>query len=89
SALLAAGGGILVGWAAITLLAPGIDLGGLALAAHGRIGAQGSVELRADPVNLLLPALAVVAIASAVAAAQAWAVTRRTATTELRAGDTR
>ncbi|MDG4862639.1 ABC transporter permease, partial [Streptomyces sp. T-3] len=64
SALLAAGGGILVGWAAITLLAPGIDLGGLALAAHGRIGAQGSVELRADPVNLLLPALAVVAIAS-------------------------
>lgn len=88
-ALLAAVGGALVGWAAIRLLAPGIDLGRLALATQGGFTSLGPVQLRADPVSLLLPALAVVVIASAVAAAQARAVTRRTATTELRAGDTR
>ncbi|MGW3655048.1 FtsX-like permease family protein [Streptomyces sp. NPDC005151] len=88
-ALLAAVGGALVGWAAIRLLAPGIDLGRLALAAQGRFTSLGPVQLRADPVSLLLPALAVVVIASAVAAAQAWVTTRRTTTTELRAGDTR
>lgn len=86
-ALLAAVGGALVGWAAILLLAPGIDLGRLALAAQS--ASLGQVQLRADPVSLLLPALGVVAIASAVAAAQAWVTTRRTTTTELRAGDTR
>lgn len=88
-ALLAAVGGALVGWAAIRLLAPGIDLGRLALAAQGRFTSLGPVQLRADPVSLLLPALAVVVIASAMAAAQAWVTTRRTTTTELRAGDTR
>lgn len=88
-ALLAAVGGALVGWAAIRLLAPGIDLGRLALAAQGRFTSIGPVQLRADPVSLLLPALAVVVIASAVAGAQAWVTTRRTTTTELRAGDTR
>lgn len=88
-ALLAAGGGALVGWAAIRLLAPGIDLGRLALAAQGRFTSLGPVQLRADPLSLLLPALAVVVIASAVAAAQAWVTTRRTTTNELRAGDTR
>ncbi|MFJ6435272.1 FtsX-like permease family protein [Streptomyces sp. NPDC091416] len=86
-ALLAAVGGALVGWVAILLLAPGIDLGRLALA--DRAVSLGEVELRADPLSLLLPALALVAIASAVAAAQAWVITRRTTTTELRAGDTR
>ncbi|GAA3378124.1 FtsX-like permease family protein [Streptomyces sannanensis] len=88
-ALLAAAGGALVGWAAIRLLAPGIDLGRLALAAQGRLAAAGPVELRADSWSLLLPALAVVLIAVAVAAAQAWVTTRRTVTSELRAGDTR
>ncbi|MFD9498442.1 FtsX-like permease family protein [Streptomyces sp. NPDC060035] len=88
-ALLAAVGGALVGWVAILLLAPGIDLGRLALASQGRFASLGPVQLRADPVSLLLPALAVVVIASAVAAAQAWVTTRRTTTTELRAGDTR
>ncbi|WP_326665225.1 FtsX-like permease family protein [Streptomyces sp. NBC_00385] len=86
-ALLAAVGGALVGWAAILLLAPGIDLDRLALAGHA--ASLGRVQLRVDPVSLLLPALGVVAIASAVAAAQAWVITRRTTTTELRVGDTR
>ncbi|MER5276592.1 FtsX-like permease family protein [Streptomyces sp. NPDC002809] len=84
--LLAAVGGALVGWAAILLLAPGIDLGRLALAGQASLG---QVRLHADPVSLLLPALGVVAIASAVAAVQAWLITRRTTTTELRVGDTR
>ncbi|MGW7369277.1 ABC transporter permease, partial [Streptomyces sp. NPDC054841] len=88
-ALLAAVGGALVGWAAIRLLAPGIDLGRLALAAQGNVTSSGPVQLRADPWSLLLPALAVVVIAAAVAAAQAWVTTRRTTTSELRAGDTR
>ncbi|MFE9860065.1 FtsX-like permease family protein [Streptomyces sp. NPDC005780] len=86
-ALLAAVGGALVGWAAILLLAPGIDLGRLALA--GQAASLGQVQLRVDPVSLLLPALGVVVIATAVAAAQAWLITRRTTTTELRVGDTR
>lgn len=85
--LLTAAGGALVGWVAILLLAPGIDLGRLALA--DQAASLGQVRLRADPVSLLLPALGVVAIASAVAAAQAWLITRRTTTTELRVGDTR
>lgn len=85
--LLAAVGGALVGWVAILLLAPGIDLGRLALA--GQVASLGRVRLRVDPVSLLLPALGVVVIATAVAAAQAWLITRRTTTTELRVGDTR
>lgn len=85
--LLAAVGGALVGWVAILLLAPGIDLGRLALA--GQVASLGQVRLRVDPVSLLLPALGVVVIATAVAAAQAWVITRRTTTTELRVGDTR
>ncbi|MGW0940218.1 FtsX-like permease family protein [Streptomyces sp. NPDC002666] len=85
--LLAAVGGALVGWVAILLLAPGIDLGRLALA--GQEASLGHVRLRVDPVSLLLPALGVVVIATAVAAAQAWVITRRTTTTELRVGDTR
>ncbi|MFI6896491.1 FtsX-like permease family protein [Streptomyces sp. NPDC050256] len=85
--LLAAVGGALVGWVAILLLAPGIDLGRLALA--GQAASLGHVRLSVDPVSLLLPALGVVVIATAVAAAQAWVITRRTTTTELRVGDTR
>ncbi|WP_327358201.1 ABC transporter permease [Streptomyces sp. NBC_01304] len=87
--LLAASGGALVGWAAIRLMAPGIQLDRLALSAPGRFASLGPVQLRADLLSLLLPALAVVVIASAVATVQAWVTTRRTTTTELRAGDTR
>ncbi|MFF0448128.1 FtsX-like permease family protein [Streptomyces sp. NPDC004609] len=85
--LLAAVGGVLAGWAAILLLSPGIDLGRLALAAR-HLTSPVPVRLTADPWSLLLPALAVVVIAAGVAAAQAWVTTRRTSTTELRAGDT-
>ncbi|MFG3497396.1 FtsX-like permease family protein [Streptomyces sp. NPDC047928] len=89
-ALTASVGGALVGWATIRLLAPGVDLGQLALAsAQARFGPTGPVPLRADPWSLLLPTAAVVVVAVGVAAAQAWTTTRRTTTTELRAGDTR
>ncbi|MGW4029285.1 FtsX-like permease family protein [Streptomyces sp. NPDC004838] len=88
-ALLAAAGGALVGWATIRLLSPGVGLDRLALAAQARPDSPVPVRLTADPGSLLLPALAVVVIAAGVAAAQAWLTTRRTSTTELRAGDTR
>ncbi|GGQ00912.1 FtsX-like permease family protein [Streptomyces roseolilacinus] len=87
-ALLAAGGGVLTGWVAIGLLAPGIDLAAPALAGRGGFAATGPVPPAADPWSLLLPAVAVVVLAVGVAAAQAWPATRRT-TTELRAGDAR
>ncbi|MFI0979425.1 FtsX-like permease family protein [Streptomyces sp. NPDC021093] len=88
-ALLAACGGALVGWAAIQLLAPDIDLGVLALAAKAQIPGSAPVLLRTDVWSLLVPALAVVGIAAGVAAIQAWWSTRLTTTTELRAGDAR
>ncbi|MFF4249431.1 ABC transporter permease [Streptomyces sp. NPDC001822] len=87
-ALLAASGGLLVGWATIALLAPGIDLAALALAG-GRPGAAHTASLRADPGSLALPALGVVVLAGAVAGVQAWWAGRRGSIKELRAGDTR
>ncbi|MEO3975647.1 FtsX-like permease family protein [Streptomyces sp. CAU 1734] len=87
--LLAAAGGALVGWAAIALLSPGVDLGRLALASQEGVASLGAPRLRAESWSLLLPALAVVVIAASVAGAQAWLATRRTATTELRVGDAR
>lgn len=86
--VLAAVGGALVGWAAIHLLAPGIDLGRLALAVQDGFATMGPVRLRPDLWSLLLPALAVVVVAVGVSAVQAWVATRRTTTTELRVGDT-
>ncbi|WP_093800804.1 FtsX-like permease family protein [Streptomyces sp. Wb2n-11] len=88
-ALPAAFGGALVGWAAIRLLGPGIGLAELAVAVPQRLDVLGAVPLRTDPWSLLLPALGVVAIAAAVAVAQAWWTTRLRTTTELRAGDAR
>jgi putative ABC transport system permease protein len=88
-ALLAAVGGILVGWATIRLLAPGVDLVRLALAAAPGSAPLDSASLRADPWSLALPAAAVVLLAGAVAAVQAWWAGRRGSITELRAGDTR
>ncbi|RCH68538.1 ABC transporter permease [Streptomyces sp. SDr-06] len=88
SALLAAVGGALTGWASIALLAPGIDLAGLALATTSGLAPVGS-ELRADPVSLLLPAGCVVLLATGAATAQAWWSGRRGSITELRAGDAR
>ncbi|MEV4680249.1 FtsX-like permease family protein [Streptomyces kurssanovii] len=88
-ALLAAVGGILVGWATIRLLAPGVDLVRLALAAAPGSAPLDSASLRADPWSLALPAAAVVVLAGTVAAVQAWWAGRRGSITELRAGDTR
>ncbi|MGW8726631.1 FtsX-like permease family protein [Streptomyces sp. NPDC055808] len=87
-ALLAGAGGALTGWASIALLAPGIDLAGLALATTSGLAPVGA-ELRADPLSLLLPAVCVVLLAAGVAAAQAWWSGRRGTITELRAGDAR
>ncbi|MFI6860812.1 FtsX-like permease family protein [Streptomyces sp. NPDC050421] len=88
-ALLAAGGGLLVGWAAIALLAPGIDLMRLALAAGPGSGRPATAPLRTDPWSLALPALGVVVLAAGVAGVQAWWAGRRGSITELRAGDSR
>ncbi|MFI8008515.1 ABC transporter permease, partial [Streptomyces sp. NPDC086010] len=83
-ALLAASGGLLVGWATIALLAPGVDLAALALAG-GAPGEAHVVSLRADPLSLALPALGVVVLAGAVAGVQAWWAGRRGSIKELRA----
>ncbi|MER5983021.1 ABC transporter permease [Streptomyces sp. NPDC001787] len=87
-ALLAAVGGLLVGWATITLLAPGVNLASLAMS--GTAGsAPLNVSLRADLWSLVLPALGVVVLAASVAGVQAWWASRRGSITELRAGDSR
>ncbi|WP_203186283.1 ABC transporter permease [Streptomyces pratensis] len=87
-ALLAAFGGLLVGWATIVLLAPGVDLGALALAG-GDPSTPDAASLRADLRSLVLPAAGVVLLAAAVAGVQAWWASRRGSIKELRAGDTR
>ncbi|MFE8951047.1 ABC transporter permease [Streptomyces althioticus] len=86
-AVLAAVGGALTAWAAIRLLAPGVDLTTVAVASGAP--AAGRALLRADQLSLLVPALAVVALTVGVAAAQAWWSGRRGAVRELRAGDAR
>ncbi|RII19526.1 FtsX-like permease family protein [Streptomyces sp. YIM 130001] len=85
--LLAACGGALVGWSAIALLSPGIDLERLALTAASGFDDLATARLRTDPWSLLAPAGAVLCLAVAVSLAQAWWTARRTAATELRAGD--
>ncbi|MET9777618.1 ABC transporter permease [Streptomyces sp. NPDC006367] len=88
-ALLAAGGGMAVGWAAVRLLAPGIDLDRLALADAYGVTVPGGAVLRADLWSLALPAAGTLLLAGAVAVAQAWWAGRRTPITHLRAGDLR
>ncbi|MDK0519510.1 FtsX-like permease family protein [Streptomyces sp. ML-6] len=88
-ALPAALGGVLVGWAAITLLAPGVDLVGLALFDGPGATVPDTARLRPDPGSLVLPALGVVVLTAAMAAVQAWWAGRRGSITELRAGDPR
>ncbi|MFD9795907.1 FtsX-like permease family protein [Streptomyces sp. NPDC059070] len=87
-AVLAAVGGALTGWAAIELLAPGVNLTGLALAASPA-QAVAAGGLRTDALSLLVPAGCVVVLTTAVAATQAWWTSRRGSVTELRAGDAR
>ncbi|MFC7257611.1 FtsX-like permease family protein [Streptomyces lutosisoli] len=86
-ALLAAAGGALTGWATIRLLSPGIDLTAIALATHD--STPGSARLRTDTLSLLLPSLTVLALATGIAAAQAWWTGRKGSVRELRAGDAR
>ncbi|MER7173389.1 FtsX-like permease family protein [Streptomyces mesophilus] len=86
-ALLAAVGGALVAVAAMELLAPGLELGQIALAAQADV--FGDVQLRMDPWSLLVPAGGVVLLAVSVALVQAWWTARQTSLTELRAGDSR
>ncbi|MGW5131847.1 ABC transporter permease [Streptomyces sp. NPDC004135] len=88
-ALLAAGGGMAVGWAAVRLLAPGVDLDRLALSGASGGSVPGGAVLRTDPWSLVLPAAVTVLLAGAMAVAQAWWAGRRTPITHLRAGDTR
>ncbi|MEW1724526.1 FtsX-like permease family protein [Streptomyces sp. NPDC093109] len=95
-ALLAAGGGVLVGWATVRLLAPGIDLAQLAVGSGAGPGAgfgsgapAGGVSLSTDVWSLVLPAVGVLVLAGVVAAGQAWWAGRRGSMTELRVGDTR
>ena len=85
-ALLAAVGGLLVGWATIVLLAPGVDLAALALGA-GPGNVTYTAALRADLWSLALPALGVLLLTGSVAGVQAWWAGRRGSVTELRAGD--
>ncbi|MFF0361258.1 FtsX-like permease family protein [Streptomyces fungicidicus] len=86
-ALLAAAGGTVTAWAAIRLLSSGIDLTTVAVSASA--SPAGRAALRTDPVSLLVPALAVVAVTVGTAAAQAWWTGRRGSVRELRAGDAR
>jgi putative ABC transport system permease protein len=86
-ALLAALGGTLTAWATIRLLSPGIDLTTVAVSASS--SPAGRAALRTDPVSLLVPALAVVALTVGIAVAQAWWTGRRDSVRELRAGDAR
>jgi putative ABC transport system permease protein len=80
---------MLAGWATVRLLAPGIDLERLALAAAaGRAPVVGA-SLRTDAWSLVLPAAGTVLLAWAVAVAQAWWAGRRTSITELRTGGMR
>ncbi|MFH9722194.1 FtsX-like permease family protein [Streptomyces sp. NPDC017254] len=88
-AVLAALGGMLVGWATVPLLAPGIDLFRLALATTPGFATLDSAPLRADPWSLVVPAIAVVLITAVAAAGQAWWAGRRGSIKELRAGDAR
>ncbi|MFI8965610.1 ABC transporter permease [Streptomyces sp. NPDC053493] len=88
-ALLAAGGGALVGWATILLLSPGVDLARLALATAPDEAVELGAALRADVWSLGLPAAGVVVLAGGAAVVQAWWASRRGSIRELRAGDAR
>ncbi|WP_419994999.1 hypothetical protein [Streptomyces boninensis] len=89
TALLAAAGGVLVGSAAIRLLAPGIDLSSLALSFHTgpTADALGRARLAPDTVSLTAPAAAMLLLALGAVVAQAWWTGRRGEANELRAGD--
>ncbi|WP_251093421.1 FtsX-like permease family protein [Streptomyces sp. Caat 7-52] len=86
-ALLAALGGAVTGWAAIRLLAPGVDLTTIAL--PSATAPAVAAELHPDTWSLTVPALLVLTVSTGIAALQAWWSGRRGSVTELRAGDSR
>ncbi|MFJ1601399.1 FtsX-like permease family protein [Streptomyces sp. NPDC088261] len=92
-AVLAAAGGALAGWATILLIAPGVDVTRLALAAAPGLAtgltAAGGAALRPEPWSLTLSALAVVVLTGTVTAAQARWAARRGSADRLRTGDAR
>ncbi|AZM46113.1 hypothetical protein DMB38_10020 [Streptomyces sp. WAC 06738] len=80
--------GALAGLVTVRLLGPGIDLSALALGEESPdLLGPGGAELRADPLALALPSLAVPALALAAVLVQAWWGGRRRAVQELRAGE--
>ncbi|MFJ4983480.1 FtsX-like permease family protein [Streptomyces sp. NPDC088732] len=85
--LLGAVGGILVSVATVPLLRPGVDLTALAFSTSTPAADVSAAVLRTDPASLLLPSAALIALACAVLAVQAWATGRRGEGTELRIGD--
>ncbi|MEU6343178.1 FtsX-like permease family protein [Streptomyces sp. NPDC046977] len=85
--LLGAVGGILVSLATVPLLRPGVDLTALAFSTTTPATDVSAAVLRTDPASLLLPSAALVALACAVLAVQAWVTGRRGEGTELRIGD--
>lgn len=88
-ALPAAVGGVVVGWATIQLLSPGVDLGRLALDGSTSEAMGLGATLRADVWSLGLPAAGVVVLAAGAAVTQAWWAARKGSIKELRAGDAR
>ncbi|MDT0416780.1 ABC transporter permease [Streptomyces sp. DSM 41982] len=86
--VLAAGGGALVGWGAIRLLAPVLDLERLAFASTDGRGPEGvTASLHSGAEVLLLPAAGIAVLAALVSLGQAWWLRRTKMITELRAGD--
>ncbi|MEO3847772.1 hypothetical protein ABGB09_08970 [Streptomyces sp. B8F3] len=80
--------GALAGLVTVRLLGPGIDLSALALGEESPdLLGPGGAELRADPLALTLPSVAVPGLALAAVLVQAWWGGRRRAVQELRAGE--
>ncbi|MFW6693647.1 hypothetical protein [Streptomyces sp. MAR4 CNX-425] len=80
--------GALAGLVTVRLLGPGIDLGALALGDESPDLLGGAdAELRADPLALAVPSVAVPVLALAAVLVQAWWGGRRGAVQELRAGE--
>ncbi|PRH75851.1 hypothetical protein C6N75_28755 [Streptomyces solincola] len=80
-------GGLLVGWAAVELLAPGLPLERLAFAAGRTAAPPGAAPLRADGWTLLAASGGVLLLTALVALVQAWRAARRGPAAELRAGE--
>ncbi|MDX2647120.1 hypothetical protein PV341_26860 [Streptomyces sp. PA03-1a] len=85
--LLGALGGVLVSLATVPLLRQGVDLTALAFSAAAPVSGVSGTVLRTDPLSLLLPAAALVVLACAALAGQAWLTGRRGEGTELRMGE--